>query len=117
MCSSHKIKEHPKLLLAMTGLSYAELHPLLPHFPYAWEQYVTQHSVARDGRQRPSGAGRSASTLVPIEDKLLFIVYDVKIYPLQEMRAFAFGMVQRTANEWIPRWSEGWKKALDHGAD
>ena len=75
MFSYHKIKEHPKLFLAMTGLSYAEFHQLLPHFQYAWDQYVTQYYVDRDGRQRQYGAGRSESTLVPIEDKLLFILY------------------------------------------
>jgi hypothetical protein len=31
------------------------------------------------------------------------------------MLAFAFGMVQRTANAWMQIWSEVWKKALDHG--
>ena len=76
---------------------------------------MTQHYVDRDGRQRQYGAGRSASTLVPLEDKLLFILYYVKIYPLQEILAFAFGMVQSTANEWIQILSDVLKKALDHG--
>jgi hypothetical protein len=113
--SYHKVKEHPKLLLAMTGLSYAEFHQLLPHFQYAWDQYVTQYYVDRDDRQRQYGAGRSESTLVSIEDKLLFILYYVKVYPLQEILAFEFGMVQSTANEWIQILSDVWKKALDHG--
>gem|GEM_PF-6875408 len=45
MFSYLKVKEHPKLFLAMTGLSYAEFHQLLPHFQYAWNQYVTQHML------------------------------------------------------------------------
>jgi Helix-turn-helix of DDE superfamily endonuclease len=53
--------------------------------------------------------------LVHIEDKLLFILYDVKVYPLQEILAFEFGMVQSTANEWIQLLSAVLKKALDHG--
>ncbi len=115
MFSYHKVKEHPKLLLAMTGLSYAEFHQLLPHFQYALDQYVTQHYVNRDHRQRQYGAGRSESTLVSLEDKLLFILYYVKVYPLQEILAFEFGMVQSTANEWIQTLSDVLKKALDHG--
>ena len=111
-----KVKEHPKLLLAMTGLSYTEFHHLLPHFQYAWDQYVTQYYVDRDDRQRQYGAGRSASTLVSLEDTLLFILYYVKAYPLQEMLAFAFGMVQSTANAWIQILRDVLKKALDHGA-
>ncbi|HMD00887.1 MAG TPA: transposase family protein [Ferruginibacter sp.] len=99
----------------MTGLSYAEFHQLLPHFQYALDQYVAQHYVDRDNRQRQYGAGRSESTLVSLEDKLLFILYYVKVYPLQEILAFEFGMVQSTANEWIQILSDVLKKALDHG--
>jgi hypothetical protein len=76
---------------------------------------VTQHYVDRDDRQRQYGAERSESTLVSIEDKLLFILYDVKVYPLQEILAFDFGMVQSTANAWMQRLREVLKKALDHG--
>jgi hypothetical protein len=79
--SYHQVQEHPKLFLAMTGLSHAEFHQLLPHFQYAWDQYVQQHYVDRDDRRRQYGAGRSESTLVHIEDKLLFILYYVKVYP------------------------------------
>src|SRR5262245_49069191 len=99
----------------MTGLSYAEFHQLLPHFQYTWDQYVTQHYVDRDDRQLQYGAGRSASTLVPLEDKLLFILYYVKIYPLQEILAFAFGMLQSNANEWIQILSDVLKKELYNG--
>jgi len=113
--SYHHVKEHPKLFLVMTGLTNAEFHQLLPHFQYAWDQYVIQHYVDRDHRQRRSGAGRPEATLVHIEDKLLFILYDVKVYPLQEILACEFGMMQSTANEWIHLLSEVLKKALDHG--
>ena len=113
--SYHQVKEHPKLLLAMTGLTHAEFEQLLPHFHYAWEQYVKHNYVDRDNRQRQYGGGRSELTLVNIEDKLLFILYYVKVYPLQEILAFEFGMVQSTANEWIHMLSEVLKKALEHG--
>ena len=113
--SYHQVQEHPKLFLAMTGLTRAEFHQLLSHFQYAWDQYVQQHYIDRDDRQRQYGAGRSEATLVTLEDKLLFILYYVKVYPLQEILAFEFGMVQSTANEWIHILSEVLKKALAHG--
>ena len=53
--------------------------------------------------------------MINIEDKLLFILYDVKVYPLQAMLAFEFDMVQSTATEWIHRLSGVLQKALDHG--
>src|SRR5215831_11341897 len=113
--SYQRVQEHPKLLLTMTSLTHAEFQQWLAHFQYAWDQYVQQHYVDRDDRQRQYGAGRSESTLVTLEDKLLFILYDVKVYPLQEILAFAFGMVQSTANEWMQILSDVLKKALDHG--
>jgi hypothetical protein len=113
--SYYQVQEHPKLLLAMTGLTRTEFHQLLPHFQYAWDQYVQQYYVDRDNRQRHYGGGRSEATLINIEDKLLFILYYVKVYPLQEILAFEFGMVQSTAHEWIHILSEVLKKALDHG--
>ena len=76
--------KHPKLFLAMTGLTHAEFNQLLPHFQYAWDQYVTQYYIDRGDRQRQYGAGRSEETLVHREDKLLFILYYVKVYPCKK---------------------------------
>jgi hypothetical protein len=106
-----QVQEYPQLLLTMTSLTHTEFQQLLPHFQYAWDQYVHQHYIDRDDRQRRYGAGRSETTLVIIEDKLLFILYYVKVYPLQEILAFEFGMAQSTANEWIHILSE--PKQLD----
>ena len=53
--------------------------------------------------------------MVNVEDKLLFILYYCKVYPLQEILAFAFSRVQRTANEWIHILSGVVQKALEHG--
>ena len=113
--SYYQIKEHPKLFLAMTGLSHTEFDQLLRHFQYAWDQHVQNNYIDRDNRQRQYGAWRAESTLVNIEAKLLFILYYLKVYPLQEILAFEFDMAQSTANEWIHILSEVLKKALDHG--
>jgi hypothetical protein len=113
--SYDQIKEYPKLLLAMTGLSHAEFDQLLRHFQYAWDQYVRNNYIDREHRKRQYGAGRSEATLVTSEDKLLFILYYVKVYPLQEILAFECDMAQSTANEWIHILSEVLQKALDHG--
>ena len=115
MFSYHQVNEHPTLFLAMTGLTHAEFPPLLPHFPYAWDQYVQQPYVDRDNHQRQYGGGRSAATLVTMEDKRRCIWYDVKVYPLQEILACEFGVVQSTANAWIHMLREVWKNAWDHG--
>ena len=99
--SYNQVKERPKLFLAMTGLTHAEFEQLLPHFQGALDQYVQDNYIDRDKRQRQYGGGKPESTLITIEDKLLFILYYVKVYPLQEILAFEFDMVQSTAHEWI----------------
>jgi hypothetical protein len=103
----HQVKEHPKLLLAMTGLTRVEFDQLLPHFQCAWDQYVKQQYMDRDNRQRQYGAGRAETTLIHIEDKLLFILYYVKVYPLQEILAFEFGMVRSSSR--LPPISAAWR--------
>jgi DDE superfamily endonuclease len=113
--SYNQVKERPKLFLAMTGLTHAEFEQLLPHFQGALDQYVQDNYIDRDKRQRQYGGGKSESTLITIEDKLLFILYYVKVYPLQEILAFEFDMVQSTANDWIHILSGVLQKALDHG--
>src|SRR5262249_48938522 len=113
--SYHQVQEHPQLLLAMTGLSHAEWHPWLPHVQYAWDQYVQQHSIDRDDRQRPYGAGRAESTWLHMPHRLFCFLYDVNVPPSQEILAFAFGMGKSTANAWIQLGSDLVKKAWDHG--
>ena len=111
----NQIKARPKLLLAMTGLTQDEFDQLLLHFQHAWDQFVRQNYIDRANRQRQYGGGRSEATLVTLEDKLLLVLYYMKVYPLQEVRAFEFGMVQSTAHEWIHLLREVLKQALDHG--
>jgi hypothetical protein len=113
MFAYDQVKERPKLLRAMTGLTQKEFEQLLLGFHKAWEAYVQQAYVDREGRQRQYGGGKPEATLVTIEDKLLFILYYMKTYPLQEILAFEFGMGQSTAHEWIHILSDVLKKALD----
>jgi hypothetical protein len=111
MFSYERVKERPQLFLAMTGLTRTEFEQFLPYFHKAWEEYIQRTSMAREDRQRAYGGGREESTLVTLEDKLLFILYDAKIYPLQEILAFEFDMVQSTANAWIHILSDVLKQA------
>lgn len=115
MFSYHSVKEHPKLLLAMTGVTKEEFDTVLVTFAQVWAAYMQQEHVNRPTRQRKYGAGQQVTTLVAIEDKLLFILYYLKVYPLQEILAFEFGMAQSTANEWIHLLTPLLQETLDRG--
>ena len=51
----NQVKQHPKLLQAMTSLNRQEFEQLLPSFYTAWEAYVQQAYVDRADRQRQYG--------------------------------------------------------------
>ena len=104
MLSYHLLKQKPQVLRAFTSLDPQEFEVLLIPFQQAWDAYVTRHYIDRKSRRRRYGGGRKP-TLLPIEDKLLFILFYFKVYPLQEVLAFFFGMSQGRANEWIHKLS------------
>jgi hypothetical protein len=65
----------------------------------------------KQARKRRYGGGRKPH-LLTIEDKLLFILFYFKVYPLQEVMAVFFGMSQGRANEWIHKLSPILESAL-----
>jgi hypothetical protein len=101
MFSYNNVKDKSELFIAMTGLTREEFEKILPSFQKAWNGYLEQNYKNREDRERAYGGGQKGTTLTCIEDKLLFILYYFKVYPLQEILAFEFDMTQSTANEWV----------------
>jgi hypothetical protein len=106
-----QLKDKPKKLLALTGLTRAEFDDLLVVFNQVSQPKT---SVTQQGRprQRRVGGGRKA-TLQANEDRLLFILVYVKTYPLQEIMGELFGMEVSKVNEWIHRLLPVLRDALD----
>ena len=101
MLSYHRLKHKPRVLLAFTSLNPEEFDTLLLPFAQAWDAYVNaRYWQKASSRKRRYGGGRKPR-LGAIEDKLLFILFYFKVYPLQEVIAHLFGMSQGRANEWI----------------
>jgi hypothetical protein len=104
MLSYHRLQQSPRALRTFTGLDKAEFDTLLGRFAAAWDTYIYEHHAKERVRKRRFGGGRKAR-LRTIEDKLLFILFYFKVYPLQEVIAFLFEMSQGRANEWIHKLS------------
>jgi hypothetical protein len=103
MLNYDRIKDKPRILRSLTGLSQEAFKKLVEPFRQAYEQALVQEDAKRSTpRQRRRGGGRKA-TLKTTEDKLLYILFYFKIYPLQEVQALLFGFGQAQANEWIHR--------------
>ena len=100
MLSYHDLKPNPRVLRAFTSLDPEEFAMLLIPFEKTWQDYVNRHYIHKKARKRRYGGGRKPH-LVAIEDKLLFILFYFKVYPLQEVIARIFGMSQGRANEGI----------------
>lgn len=111
MLSYHTLKDKPRVVRALTTLDPDEFETLLVPFEQAWDTYVSDHYRHRTLRKRRFGGGRKPH-LLTIEDKLLFILFYFKVYPLQEVIAACFGMSQGRANEWIHKLSPILEKAL-----
>jgi hypothetical protein len=98
-----KLKRNPQLFTSFTGLTLAAFEKLLPGFQSAYEADLDDRDKQRgQARQRQRGGGRQGQ-LVHIEDKLVFILFYCRMYPVQVLQGFLFGMGQAQANEWIHR--------------
>ena len=113
MLKYEDLKKNEKRLRAFTSLDQAEFETLLPDFGQAWATYVYQTQIEGQERQRRYGGGRKA-TLASLSDKLLFILFYLKIYPLQEVMGLIFGLSQGQVNQWVHKLSPILQIALGH---
>lgn len=100
MLSYQRLKHNHRALRTFTGLDQIEFEKLLTHFEMAYHAYRYDQHVTKKSRKRRYGGGRK-SRLASLEDKLLFILFYFKVYPLQEVMAFLFDTSQGRVNEWI----------------
>lgn len=91
---------------ALTSLTKTEFEELLKTFTMVWED--VRHPTGT------SHCGRPAN-LLGSGDKLLFILFYLKNYPVQEVLGFLFGLDQSQANRWIQTLSQVLREALNRG--
>ena len=111
MITYEGIKDRKSLFIAFTSLRPAEFGMLLPLFETAYDIYMSEIIEIRK-RDRLFGGGRKPA-LRTAEDMLLFILVYFKLYPLQELAGFLFGIGQSQANMWIHRLAPVLKRTLD----
>ena len=111
MINYDSIKHSPALFRTFTGLTPSEFDYLLVIFKEAWKNHIALEYADKKDRKRKYGGGRKPN-LLRDEDKLLFILIYYKIYPLQAVFGFLFGMSQSQTCEWIHRLSAVLKATL-----
>lgn len=106
-----RIKETPRKLLALTGLTRDEFEAVLGAFSRVSQRKAFLTVDGRPRKRKPGG-GRRATLALP-EDRLLFILVYLKTYPLQEVMGELFDMEVSKVNEWIHRLLPLVRDALD----
>jgi DDE superfamily endonuclease len=112
MIEFETLKDKPQLLSCLTGLNLAAFQELLSAFRVAYDADVAQRAQQRTHpRQRQRGAGQTGA-LPRGEDKLVFILFYFRMYPVPMAQGFFFGRGHPQAKEWIQRLSPILKQAL-----
>ncbi len=106
------MKNKPRVLQSLTGLSVSEFEQLFVSFEQAWQNYLEQHHIQAP-RARRYGGGRKPQ-LQDSRDKLLFILVYFRLYPTQEVQGFLFGIGQPQAHEWVHKLTPILHKALGY---
>lgn len=104
------VKDNEKVFLSMTSLHVTEFNALCKHFE------ITLNKLScKDGKEGSADRekGGRPSCLNLAQDKLFFILFYLKAYPLQEIFGFLFGLSQPQANYWIHLLSDVLKDTLE----
>lgn len=114
MVKFEELKKSPHLFKNFTGLSLEGFYELLAAFRRAYEEDLERRDAERERpRERKRGGGRKGR-LLTIEDKLVFILFYFRIYPIQVLQGYLFGMGQPQANEWVHRLTPILNQALGY---
>lgn len=101
MLTYQKLVNRSVHLHRLTGLSVAEFEQLFDKFQSSWIMYLSE-LAKHPGRKRKMGGGRHPR-LVTLEDKLLFILVYVRMYPLLFLHGIMFGIEEGNTCIWVHR--------------
>jgi hypothetical protein len=94
MLRYERLKNKHALVKCLTGLTVEAFKRLLPAFRRAYEEDLKKRDRQRqEPRQRRWGGGQKGA-LGTIEDKMVFILFYFRMYPVQMAQGFFFGMGQ-----------------------
>jgi hypothetical protein len=114
MLTYAKLKDKPRKLLTLTGLTRDEFEKLLPAFGEAEIQLHPRDRTLEGHRRRRQAGGGATGKLHQLEDRLLFILTYQKTYPLQTVLGLQFDLSQPQANYWLQRLFPVVERALAH---
>ena len=101
MITYQKFASRPIHFRRLTGIGLEEFDALFDKFLSCWQQYVV--TIANNPeRIRKYGGGRHAA-METLQDKLLFILVYVRMYPLLFLHGIMFGIEEGNTCIWVHR--------------
>jgi hypothetical protein len=91
-----EVKARPPAFRAMTGLTVKQFEDLLVLFEEAWKKTHVAD---------PFGRGRTPK-IANMSDRLFFILYYFRCYPVQEVLGYLFGISQEKACEYVKEFTD-----------
>ncbi len=93
----------PKLMRALTSLEAGEFARLLAAFEQSLQAKRAEFNRFGEKRRRAPGATGNAGVLARPRERLFFVLFYFKCYPLQEVMGVFFGLSQPQVCLWIKR--------------
>lgn len=106
------LREHPRRLRALTGLTVEQFEQLLTEaLPYYEAALRLRREARRRGqpRRRRTGAGRHYA--LPVEDRLLLVLVWLRLYLSYEALGCCFAIDKSTVCLWLQEWREPLQQA------
>ena len=94
------LQPRPRVLKAVTGIGLKEFALLITPFTNAWESHNRKWTLEGKRRQR-SFKFRENNSFQCIEDMIIFILYNYKANPTQELLGVTFNLTQPKVSLWI----------------
>ena len=104
--------QNPRRFLALTGYTVVDFRALFSFFTVRFQAYVARFTLEGKPRQHRAYSPYKNSTFPTMEEMWLFILIDMKTYPIQQTQAQLFGIQPSQANQWIHLLSPLVKQAL-----
>jgi hypothetical protein len=90
-----QVLEDEVQLLALTGYKIEEFKLLCEYFSEVYKEYISHRLVdSKKARERQVRKARKNALLPTDEHRLLFVLYHLKLNPIQSQLGFQFGMDQ-----------------------
>ena len=102
MFTYNSLSKRPYYFQRLTSVTPREFDEILDKFKSSWERYIRETFINGKKRERAYGGGNTPR-LQTLEDKLLFILAYVRMYPVLFLHGLIFNIAESNTCIWVHR--------------